>query len=436
MPVLSSSSRRLTLGALATAAVLGAALLPAVATSASAAIPSPTCHHSRAVAGFPITSQDLVAPVTAPATLKAMIDGTLPDGVTLYSDSQRAYLHGTPTKASTAQYAITIAITEGGKTTTGSVECGLTVSPAPTVSRIAGKDRFEQSALLSKATFSTAETVYLASGEKFPDALSASSVAAEHSAPLLLTTTARVTDEVVAELKRLTPKNVVVVGGPLAVAPAVVDQVKAALGTTSTVTRIGGADRFEVSRNLIGDHTFGIPASDDVYIATGTNFPDALGASPVAALIDAPVLLVNGGATSLSAPEKATLSALGAKSTSIVGGPAAVGTAIESDLAKYYVMTRVSGEDRFEVNARLNDSAFTKTVDTLYLASGSNFPDALSGGAAAGTQGNPLAITEKNCISGPIGFSIGRLAPAKIVILGGTASLGTAIDSLTLCPTE
>ncbi|MBF4573220.1 cell wall-binding repeat-containing protein [Herbiconiux sp. VKM Ac-1786] len=432
-----TSTRRLTFGGLATAAVLGAALLPAVATSASALeAVSPACPQTLAAVGFPVTATDIVAPVTPPTTLAVTLTGALPDGLSLYADAERAYVSGKPTKAQTATFSLTAKVTAGGTTTTGTTACTITVKPAPTVTRIAGKDRFEQSALVSKATFATADTVYLASGEKFPDALSAASVAADHSAPLLLTTSARVTDEVVAELKRLAPKDVVVVGGPLAVAPAVVDQLGAALGTSSTITRIGGADRFEVSRKLIGDRTFGIPASDSLVVATGTNFPDALGASPAAALADAPVLLVNGEATALTAPEKSTLTSLGVKAAAVVGGPLAVSAALEADLAKSYTTTRFGGGDRFEVNAGLNAAAFKPGVDTLYLASGANFPDALSGGAAAGVQGNPLAITETTCVSGATAFSIGRLVPSKVVILGGTASLGTALDSLSICPAE
>jgi len=343
-----TSTRRLTFGGLATAAVLGAALLPAIATSASAAeIVSPACPQALAAVGFPVTATDMVAPVTPPTTLAVTLTGALPDGLSLYADAQRAYVYGKPTKAQTATFSLTAKVAAGGTTSTGTTECTITVKPAPTVTRIAGKDRFEQSALVSKATFATADTVYLASGEKFPDALSAASVAADHVAPLLLTTSTRVTDEVIAEIKRFTPKDVVVVGGPLAVAPAVVDQLKAALGTSTTITRIGGADRFEVSRNLIGDRTFGIPATDDIFIATGTNFPDALGASPAAARIGAPVLLVNGGASALTAPETATLTSLGVKTTSIVGGTAAVSAALETDLAKSTSTIRFGGGDRF-----------------------------------------------------------------------------------------
>jgi putative cell wall-binding protein len=398
-------------------------------------MPNPTCPQALAAVGFPISSDDAIPQVPPPVTLTVTVEGSLPDGLQLFNDSHRAYFYGTPTTVETLTFTVKATVDDEGNGTTSASTCTIAVRPAPVVSRIGGKDRFEQSALVSKASFATADRVYLASGERFPDALSAASVAGRLDAPLLLTPSAHVTFEVLDELKRLAPANVIAVGGPLAMSPAVIDEVSAALGTATTVTRIGGADRFEVSRNLTISQ-FGIPNPDKVFVATGNNFPDALGASPAAALGNSPVLLVNGGATSLTPAERLTLFRLGAKATTIVGGPAAVGAALETDLAASYPTTRFGGADRFEVNARLNKATFKPGVDTLYLASGTTFPDALSGGAAAGAHDNPLAITEQNCVSGATASTIGRLVPSKVVILGGTASLGTALDSLTLCPTE
>jgi putative cell wall-binding protein len=432
-----STRRRLALGGFATAAVLGAALLPGVAASATTLDEAftPSCPKSEAVVGFRISGEPMLAPSTPPTTIAVSVTGALPDGVSLYADASRAYFYGSPTRAQTATFTVKAQVTQGGMTTDKSVDCTVTVKPAPTVTRIAGRDRYEQSALVSKATFTEADTVFLASGEKFPDALSAAAVAAFHDGPLLLTSAGRVSDEVVAELERLAPDDVVVVGGSAAIAPAVVDQVEAALGTPATVTRVGGADRYEVSRNLIGHDVFGIPKSVGVLVATGTNFPDALGASPVAAQAKAPVLLVNGAAAQLNAAEKSTLTDLGVKNVAVAGGTLAVSAALQADLAKSYSVERFGGGDRYEVNAALNTAAFDN-VDTVYLANGMNFPDALSGGAAAGSSGDALAITESNCISVATSIAIGHLVPEDIVILGGTASLGAAIDTLTVCPTE
>nr|WP_228508802.1 cell wall-binding repeat-containing protein [Herbiconiux sp. VKM Ac-1786] len=398
-------------------------------------MPNPTCPQALAAVGFPISAEDVIPPVPAPVELTATVEGALPDGLHVYNDSHRAYIYGTPTTVQTLTFTVKATVDDDGNGTTSASTCTVTVRPAPVVSRIGGKDRFEQSALVSKASFTKVDRVYLASGEKFPDALSAASVAGRLDAPLLLTPSAHITIEVLDELKRLAPGNVIILGGPRAVSTTVMDEVAMALGTATTVTRIGGADRFEVSRNLTTSQ-YGIPNPDGVFVATGNNFPDALGASPAAALGNSPVLLVNGGATSLGPAERLTLFRLGPKATTIIGGPAAVNASLETDLAASYPTTRVGGADRFEVNARLNKATFKPGVDTLYLASGSTFPDALSGGAAAGAHDDPLAITEQNCVSAATASTIGRLVPSKVVILGGTASLGSALDSLTLCPTE
>jgi putative cell wall-binding protein len=398
-------------------------------------MPNPTCPQALAAVGFPISSDDAIPQVPPPVTLTVTVEGSLPDGLQLFNDSHRAYFYGTPTTVETLTFTVKATVDDEGNGTTSASTCTTEIRPAPVVSRIGGKDRFEQSALVSRASFTKANRVYLASGEGFPDALSAASIAAWQDPPLLLTPFAHITTEVVDELKRLGPTRVIVVGGPLAVSPAVIDEVSAALGTTATLDRIGGADRYEVSHNLTTSID-GIPNPEKVFVATGNNFPDALGASPAAALGNSPVLLVNRGATSLTPAERLTLFRLGAKATTIVGGPAAVGAALETDLAASYPTTRFGGADRFEVNARLNKATFKPGVDTLYLASGTTFPDALSGGAAAGAHDNALAITEQNCVSGATASTIGRLVPSKVVILGGTASLGPALDSLTLCPAE
>ncbi|GLK18983.1 cell wall-binding repeat-containing protein [Herbiconiux flava] len=430
------SPRRLAFGAFTAVAALAAAVLPTVGASATTAALVPNCPQELSAVGFPITPTDLVTPVAAPAVLEVELSGTLPDGVRFYSDDHRAYFHGSPTKVQTTSVGVYAVVRNGGSSFSVEFGCSFSVKPAPSVSRIGGKDRFAQSALVSRANFTDVDTVYLASGEKFPDALGAASVAAAHGSPLLLTPSTQVTAEVMTEIARVTPKNVVVVGGPAAVAPAVIDQLQTVLGSKVTVTRIGGADRFEVSRNLIGDDAFGIASSKDVFIATGTNFPDALGASPAAALVDAPVLLVDGAASTLTAAEKSTLTGLGATTATIVGGGLAVSLSLETDIAKSYMTSRVGGVDRFEVNAALTARSFVAPLDTLYLASGSTFPDALSGGAAAGADGDALAITAQNCVSAPTAMTIGRLVPSKVVILGGTASLDTPLDTLKLCHTE
>ncbi|MFB2584283.1 cell wall-binding repeat-containing protein [Herbiconiux liukaitaii] len=437
-PLPSRRGGRLAVTALVSSLALGAALLPAAAASADTVAPTPpkpACAQSIAVVGFPVTPTPLVPKSTPAPVLDVEVTGTLPAGLSLVATPAYAYIVGSPTRTETVSYTVTAEITLGGVTTTSSIDCTMAVEKAPTTTRIGGTDRYDQSVLVSKATYTSAKTVYLASGEKFTDALSASSVAAHHEAPLLLSPQAGVTPGVLAEIERLAATNVVIVGGPATLAPAVADQV-AALKSAPKVSRIGGADRFEVSRNLIASPDFGIPKADDLYIATGATFPDALGASPAAALVDAPVLLVNGSATALTATEKATLATLGTKHAVVVGGPASISPSLFASIAKNAdTSERIDGIDRYQVNSALNADSFT-SADSLYLASATVFPDALSGGAAAGQGDSPLYITQANCVSPEAGQAIGRLAPETVFVLGGTATLGTALDTLTPCSAD
>ena len=397
------------------------------------AVPVPRCPQAVAAVGFPITPTLWTEPTTPPATVVVSITGALPDGIALSTSPGAGYAYGSPTRVQTATFTVVARTTKAdGAFDTRSATCTMTVKAAPKVNRIAGADRYDQSVRVATATFDTASIVYVASGEKYSDALSAAAVAAEHSAPLLLTPAGSVTPGVLAKVKALAPADIVVVGGPASVSAAAVAQLKAAR-PTAAVTRIDGADRYAVSRNLIASAKFGVQKSDDVYIATGANFPDALSASPAAALVDAPVLLVNGAETAPTAAERAMLTSLGADRALIVGGEASVGAGLQAELAKTVATVRYAGDDRFEVSGAVNDAAFD-SADGLYLASGAVFSDALSGGVAAGVDEAPLYVTPQNCVSGEAAAAIGRLVPATVTVLGGTTTLGTAIDKLVVCP--
>lgn len=178
---------------------------------------------------------------------------------------------GTPTATGTSTFTVKATFEDLPAKT---IDCTMVVSATPAVSRIKGSDRYDQAVQISKASFTEAETIYVASGEKFADALSAGSVAGVHGAPLLLTSAGALPGGTQAEIVRLKPKTIVVVGGAASVADGVLATLKAAVPGVA-VKRIGGVDRYEVSRNLIGDADVGVPESSWVYLASGANFPDA-----------------------------------------------------------------------------------------------------------------------------------------------------------------
>ena len=313
----------------------------------------------------------------------------------------------------------------------GGVSAARRVLPVP--ERLAAADRYAQAALASRSLgFTHSELVYVASGEAFPDALTAASVAATRDAPLLLTMARSVPVSTATELNRLAPDVIVVVGGERTVSDEVMDQLSRA-SAGSTVIRLAGADRFEVSRALIGDGAVGAPASSRIHLAGGASFPDALTAAPAASSSGSPVLLVDGSEPRATDAELALLDARGVVQVDVVGGTSSVSAELEAALATTRTLRRVSGPDRYSTGVRINQLAF-RTATTAYLASGMSFPDALSGGPLAAHDRAPLYVVQQNCVPQAVLDDLIRLHPTRIVVLGGPLTLTSAVEALTPCP--
>jgi putative cell wall-binding protein len=305
----------------------------------------------------------------------------------------------------------------------------------PSVERITGVNRYEVAVTVSQRGYpGTAPVVYVANGGNYPDALSAAPAAVKQGGPLLLTPTDQLLPAVAAEISRLRPAKIIVVGGSTSVSEPVV----AALRTlVPDVTRIGGADRYEVSRGValaaFGTAAGGAPATvASGYLATGANFPDALSASSAAGSKRVPVVLAYGPSSAADAPTLDLFRTLATTKITIVGGTNSVSTGIQNSLGAVASVSRVSGADRFATSQAINRAAYT-TSGTIYLATGLNFPDALAGGVLAGKSNAPLYAVPSDCVPRGVIADIASLKATKVVLLGGTASLNDSVSALSAC---
>lgn len=158
------------------------------------------------------------------------------------------------------------------------------------VLRIGGSDRYDTAARVSAAMFDPgADVVYLATGVNWPDGLAAGAVAGHLHAPVLLVQSNSLPSVTSAELKRLAPKRIVIVGGTDVVSENV--SKAAASVTGAPVTRLGGADRYATAQ-LISQDAYPDGSVPIVYLSTGQNFPDALAGGAAAATNGGPILLV------------------------------------------------------------------------------------------------------------------------------------------------
>ncbi|MBS2536069.1 cell wall-binding repeat-containing protein [Catenulispora sp. NF23] len=298
------------------------------------------------------------------------------------------------------------------------------------VSRESGADRYATGVAVSQSVWADAggdktgrkraQAVVLARGDAFPDALAGVPLASKANGPLLLTQPKTLPSETLNEIRRVLPAGgtVYVLGGTDAIS-APVAQKLVQLGYH--VTRYGGADRYATALQ-IAQQGLGNPAK--VMLATGLDYADALAAGPFAATgpassggSPAAILLTNGKkmdpATAAYVAGKARSSTAAAPTVYAVGGPAA--TAAKS--LPGYIRT-FSGYDRYATDAQLVQAQ--SGVPFVGVAVGTNFADALTGGAATAEKKGAL-VTVPSTLPAPTAHLLTSLAPAlqALDVFGG-----------------
>ncbi len=181
------------------------------------------------------------------------------------------------------------------------------------VKRLAGENRYETNYEILIEAKVTDEDLLICTGNAYADSLSASSA----GLPVLLVGSSMNDLQEYFLETRDYDKEITIVGGTGAVSEAV--ESKAAYYTDYKTARLNGADRYETSR-LIAEKYFGNSCSS-ITLAYGNNYPDGLSGGSLAALIDAPVLLVM---DEYYANAKAYADKVNAENAAIFGGPALI----------------------------------------------------------------------------------------------------------------
>ena len=187
--------------------------------------------------------------------------------------------------------------------------------------------------------------------------------------------------------------------------------------------RLAGDNRYATSAKAA--EAFG--STNTVVLASGEDgrYPDALAASYLAGLRDAPVLLTRKDNT----PDvvKAAIADSGARNVVIVGGESAVSSAQQDELAKEYTVKRLAGDDRYGTATEIITEGGAAGTDTALLATGTNVPDALGGGPVAFAEEMPLAITKVNDMPDNVLEALKSAGITKVLVLGGKSAVGDAV---------
>ncbi|MGM1030800.1 MAG: cell wall-binding repeat-containing protein [Actinomycetota bacterium] len=303
----------------------------------------------------------------------------------------------------------------------------------PAAERLFGPDRYQTAARVSEHAYPDGTHIaYLVTGEGFVDGLMAGPAAAEEGAPVLLTPGASLAPATAAEIQRLDPSAVVIVGNTPSISTAVEHAVQA-LDPSMAVVRVAGSHR-AATNYFLWQRVYLDAETSAAFLTNGYRFPDGLAGGPAAALLDAPLLLTlpgGDGGTGIHSLLWDMLQHIDPDRVTVLGGADAVPEEGLGTLPGDPAVQRFAGADRFETAALLSE--LFPPVDTVYIASGETYADALAGAAAAGAEGAPMLLARRDCMPGVTLDALLELQPDRIILLGGEPTLGQATAAYTRC---
>jgi len=320
----------------------------------------------------------------------------------IYSEMGYTYCyHWVDTESGVPDDATPIVVDGSTPTVTVDVTFPFDAANSAPASRYGGPDRYSTAAEIALRSFDSADTAILATGERFPDALAASSLAGAMDAPVLLSRGTSIDWCTLNAVKSLGVSRVVIIGSTASVSASVQYAIACALPAVK-VERIGGKDRYQTARLVAERVVAEAGAPDGAFLVRGDSFADALAVSPLAYAGVRPVVLTP--PTYLGADARQALTTLGIDDVTIAGSTAAVAAPVQTAVAALPGMTvrRVSGANRYATTAAVAGWGIDRglvTSDFIGLATGVNFPDALGGGVAAGKRGGILLLTAPAALS-------------------------------------
>ncbi|RXI45701.1 hypothetical protein DP130_11655 [Clostridium tetani] len=302
------------------------------------------------------------------------------------------------------------------------------------VTRLAGKDRFETSIKIADRFKSENEgkidNVIIASAYGYADALSGSVLAKKVNAPMLLV--GKTVEESKTTMDYINTHlnkggKIYILGGTGVINNKFIDKFKSMGYSTNNIKRLGGKNRLETCKYIADE--VNVEKGKGIIIASANGFADALSASAPAAIKQYPVLLTN--KDSISNEIKSVITKVQPTEVYVVGGQGVISSNIEKEvksLSKNAKVVRLGGKDRYETSYKIVDNFKEDKNEALMVASGNNFPDALSGAPLAAKLNASLLLVDKNSVDRQKSL-VNKLNAGEEIILGGQASISDSIKN-------
>jgi len=298
------------------------------------------------------------------------------------------------------------------------------------VRRLAGTDRIDTALTIAKATYpDKISNVILATAGNYPDALAGSVLAQKLNAPILLVGS---TDKDQAKVLNYLKENmdtsgqVYILGGTGAVRAVMEEKVQAS--GYQNIKRIGGYDAYETAAKITD--ALQVETGTPVVLVSGRSYADALSISSMAAFKQYPILLVN--QDGIPETVKNELQKIKPEKVYIIGLQGALSPEIEKQVLSLTNMEqtdiiRIGGIDRY-VTSREVGRYFYPETNILCMATGNNFPDALTGSIYAAIHQAPIMLVNKTLSTEEIKY-LQDMKAIGVTIFGGTAVVSQALEN-------
>ncbi len=255
--------------------------------------------------------------------------------------------------------------------------------------RLGGSDRYNAAVEIAKKfqNGKMLDNVVIANGLNFPDALTGSALTSSLNASILLTYTNYMPKSTIEYIKgNLKKEGTIYLLGSTGVVPdSCISELKAA-GFTKFV-RLGGSDRYDTNLEIV--NKMNVKEGTPIFVANSTSFADSLSASPISAAKGMPIFL------SLKdyMPEKIMKAIKKIKPSKIyiIGSNGVISDGLANQLSKVAPVTRLGGADRYDTCLAINKH-FNLDTENAIIASGLDFPDALTGSVLAAKLNAPVIL--------------------------------------------
>lgn len=267
------------------------------------------------------------------------------------------------------------------------------------VKRLNGVHRYETAASIAESAFTKSDRAVLVSGSNFADALSAGNLA-DH-APIFLFEKTDMMQRAINTMRSLDVKEVVIIGGEKSVPKSVEEKLKE---KNFKVIRIAGRNRYETSTKLAKQ--LKAKNKDNVVLANGEKFADALSAAPYAVQKKQTLVLTDG--KTLPKDVKAQ------DVKTIIGGEKSV------NIKGLNKAQRISGKDRYETS--LEVLKHMNKTQSAVIADGRDYPDALAAAPYAVKKNTGILLSNDSAID-KIKEYVDSQNISDITLIGGEKSV-------------